>query len=77
MQLIMCVNAQLRLHLAVEQQILVQAGFASVDRTTHVVFLVKHVVRGLVCVERRLRALDKHPDLIVMLLTTSVNVRQQ
>ena len=74
---IMYANAQQQWMLAVEQQILVQAGFASVGRTTHVVFLVKHVVRGLVCAELRLRALDKHPDLIVMLRTTSVNVRQQ
>ena len=74
---IMFVNAPLRLPLVVEQQILVQVVFASVDLMTPAAFLVKLVNLDLVNVALLLHVLDKHQDLIAMLLIMSVNAQRQ
>ena len=73
----MFVNAPLRLPLVVEQQILVQVVFASVDLMTPAAFLVKLVNLDLVNVALLLHVLDKHQDLIAMLLIMSVTAQRQ
>ena len=73
----MYVNAPPRLHLVVEQQIRVQVVFASVDLMMPAAFLERLANLALVNVALLLHVLDKHLDLIAMLLIMSVNAQSQ